>query len=66
MDAKPWWTSKLMWLAIVEAIFGVVDLFADGKITSQDWDAGLVLLGAAATAIFRAFTSQAVTLTKGR
>lgn len=66
MGSKPFWTSRLMWLALVEGIFGVIELVADGQVTMADWDAIVLLVSAAATAVFRALTNQAVTFTKGR
>ena len=60
MEPKVWWTSKLMWLALLEAIYGIYDLAKDGQITEADWQAGLVLLAALATAVFRSVTAAPI------
>lgn len=58
MTPKPWWASKLIWLSIIEGFYGIWDMVADGKVSMEDWNGILLLVGATLTVIFRAWTDR--------
>lgn len=60
MEPKVWWASKLMWLGLVEAAFGIYDLVKDGSVTGDDWEAIVKIVGGILVIVFRGVTHTGI------
>lgn len=58
--AKPWWTSRTVWLGLLEFAVGLLDVTAQSALTPDDLDGALFAAAGVLTVLFRYLTDQPI------
>lgn len=55
---KPWWTSRMVWLGLLELTVGLLDVAAESRLTDESIDGALLAAAGILTIVFRYLTDQ--------